>query len=361
MTTHQLPIMFSSARNFSSAAARAVSVKTVPVAVESVSSLKVVVKNAGSKSASAGLAHLLSTSAFLDTTEKSGLRLKREAELLGGEYSAEVTRDALVLKATFLKESLPFFVNSLASTLSDAAYKPHELNEIAGPYASQVYATNSANPEFKALEELHAVSYRSGLGLPLYYDGSKSYTNEDIKTLAKEAFLSENVEIIGENVNAADLEKIVSESKFASLPKGNDVIAQKQPTYTGAESRIRQAGKTSAVIGLPVEDASAYELVAAGLISSVPESFSATVDSKVLSYEGSNLFYFSVTSPNASEVSTIISAAAKALKSTDFSKYSKLASLLAGKEVAAKSVSVPADFNLVVVGDVDAVPLKSEL
>lgn len=361
LTTHQLPIMFSSARHFSSAAARAVSVKTVPVAVESVSSLKVVVKNAGSKSASAGLAHLLSTSAFLDTTEKSGLRLKREAELLGGEYSAEVTRDALVLKATFLKESLPFFVNSLASTLSDAAYKPHELNEIAGPYASQVYATESANPEFKALEELHAVSYRSGLGLPLYYDGSKSYTNEDIKTLAKEAFLSENVEIIGENVNAADLEKIVSESKFASLPKGNDVIAQKQPTYTGAESRIRQAGKTSAVIGLPVEDASAYELVAAGLISSVPESFSATVDSKVLSYEGSNLFYFSVTSPNASEVSTIISAAAKALKSTDFSKYSKLASLLAGKEVAAKSVSVPADFNLVVVGDVDAVPLKSEL
>lgn len=355
--------MFSvrSARQFSTSAARAVSIKTVPAAAESVSTLKVVVKNAGSKSAPAGLAHLLATSTFLDTPEKSGLRLKREAELLGGEYSAEVTRDALVLKATFLKEGLPFFVNALGSSISKAAYKPHELSEIAGPYASQVNASKISCPKFKAIEELHAVSYRSGLGLPLYFDGSKSYSSEDITELAKSTFLSENVEITGTNVEAADLEKFVAESSFATLPTGNDVITSKQPTFTGAESRIRQGGKTSAVIGLPVEDADAYELVAAGLLSSVPESITASVESKVLSYEGSSLFYFAVTSTDASEVAKIIKDAAKDLKSVDFSQFSKLASLLAGKPIASKSVSAPSEFNLVVVGDVDAVPLKSEL
>lgn len=355
--------MFSvrSARQFSTSAARAVSIKTVPSSAESVSSLKISIKNAGSKSAPAGLAHLLATSTFLDTPEKSGLRLKREAELLGGEYSAEVTRDALVLKATFLKESLPFFINSIGSSIAKSSYKPHELSEIAGPYASYVNSTANSCPKFKALEELHAVTYRSGLGLPLYFDGSKSYSSEDIAKLAKSTFLSENIEIEATNVDAADLEKFVSESAFATLPTGNDVIAPKQASFVGAESRIRQGGKTSAIIGLPVESADDYELVAAGLLSSVPQSVTATIDSKVLSYEGSNLFYFAVTSSDASEVSRIISDAAKDLKTVDFSKFSKLASLLAGKEVTSKSVSVPSDFNFVVVGDVDAVPLKSEL
>lgn len=355
--------MFSvrSARHFSTSALRAVSIKTAPASSETVSSLKVVIKNAGSKSAPAGLSHLLACSTFFDTPEKSGLRLKREAELLGGEYSAEVTRDALVLKASFLKEGLPFFVNALGSSISKAAYKPHELAEVAGPYASHVYASKTTCPKFKALEELHAISYRSGLGLPLYYDGSKTYSSEDIKAFAKSSIFSENIEIVGENVEAADLEKFVSESPFATLPTGNDVNALPQPTYTGAESRIRQAGKTSAIIGLPVKDADAYELVAAGLLSSVPESITATADSKVLSYDGSSLFYFAVTSSDAAEVSSIIKAAAKDLKSVDFSKFSKLATLLAGKEVTSKSVSVPSDFNFVVVGDVDAVPLKSEL
>lgn len=350
--------MFSvrAARQFSTSTARAVAIKSVPSASASVSTLKVVIKNAGSKSASAGLPHLLASSTFLDTAEKSGLRLKREAELLGGEYSAEVTRDALVLKATFLKEALPYFVNSLGASIANASYKPHELNEVAGPFASQVYASKISCPKFKALEELHAVSYRSGLGLPLYYDGSKSYTSADISTLAKEAFLSENVEIIAENVEAADLEKFVAESPFATLPTGNDVIAQKQPTYTGAETRIRQAGKTSAVIGFAVEDAAAFELVAAGLVAKIP-----SVDAKVVSYEGSNLFYAAVTSANSTQVANTIATVAKTLKTEDFSKYSKLASLLASKEIASKSVSVPAEFNFVVVGDVDTVPLKSEL
>lgn len=359
--------MLSAVRRFSSSAARAVSVSTVPAVSDAVSSLSVVVKGAGSRSAPAGLAHLLSASAFLDTAEKSGLRLKRESELLGGEYSASVTRDALVLKATFLKDSLPFFVNSLASTLADASYKPHELVEIAGPYASQVYAANASKSCFKALEELHAISYRSGLGLPLYYDGSKSYSIEDIKHLAQSAFKSENVEIIAENVNEADLNKFIAESKFASLPTGNDTIAPKQPTYTNAESRIRQAGSTTATIGFPVEDAEAYKLVSAGLISSLSATAeisngSAKIDSKVLSYNGgSNLFYVSISSASAAEVTSLIKKVAADLSSLDFSKYSKLASLLAGKEVASKSVKVASDFNFVVVGDVDAVPLKSEL
>lgn len=316
----------------SSSAVRALSVAAKVSPSNLVSEITVTVKNAGSKTGAAGLAHVLASSTFLDSTSKSALRLKRESELLGGEYSAYVTRDDLVLKATFLKDSLPFFVNSLGAALAEASYKPHELIEIALPYAKYTSATANSCPSFKALEELHAVSFRSGLGKPLYYDGSKTFTIGDVTTFAKNQITSENITIEAVNVNEVDLNKFVAESPFSKIPAGNAVIAQSPKTYTGAETRIRQAGATSAVIGVPAADAAKVESLASSLASL---EFNATVKSGVLPYEGASLFYFSATSPDAGLVSEAV-------------------------KTAVKTAGVK-DFNFVVVGDVDSVPLKAEL
>ncbi|GMM31966.1 ubiquinol--cytochrome-c reductase subunit 2 [Martiniozyma asiatica (nom. inval.)] len=312
---------------------RSLSTSVAPSASSAISTLKVTVNGAGSKSSPAGLAHVVASSAFLDTTTKSGLRLKREAELLGGEYSAEVTRDALILKATFLKESLPFFVNTLGATLSEAAFKPHQVAEIGLPYAQFVSKQAYSCPKFKALEELHAVSFRSGLGKPLYYDGSKSYTSEDVAAFAKKAFLSENVSIEATGVEESALAQFIADSPFSTLPTGNDVIASAPKSYTGAETRIRAAGKTAAAIGFPTTSASsASELV--NTLSAI-ESIGAT-EANVLTYEGASLVYFAV-SGCAKTVTAAITEAAKSVKANS------------------------AGFNYVVVGDVDEVPLKAEL
>lgn len=313
-------------------AARALSVSAKVSPNSLVSEITVTVKNAGSKSGATGLAHVLASSTFLDSASKSGLRLKRESELLGGEYSAHVTRDDLVLKATFLKDSLPFFVNSLGAALAEASYKPHELVEIALPFAKYTSATANSSPAFKALEELHAVSFRSGLGKPLYFDGSKTFTSEDVAQFAKSHITSENIAIEAVNVNEADLKTFVAESAFSKIPTGNAVIAQAPKTYTGGETRIRQAGVTSAVIGVPVADAAKAESLAASLASL---EFEAVVETGILPYEGASLFYFSASSPDASLVSSAVKTAVK--------------------------TSAVKDFNFVVVGDVDSVPLKAEL
>lgn len=308
---------------------RALTVSTKAAPGGLVSEVVVTVKGAGSKSGPAGLAHVVAASAFLDTSSKSALRLKREAELLGGEYSASVTRDDLVLKATFLKESLPFFVNAIGGALAEAAHKPHELTEVALPYAKYVAAQANACPTFRALEELHAVSFRSGLGKPLYYDGSKSFSAEDVAAFAKTHFTSENVAVEGTNVEEADLAKFVGESPLSKLHNGNAVVAATPKTYTGAETRIRAAGASAAVIGVPVADAT-------GSAATALQTALAAVDGAavgVSQYDGAALVYASVSGAPA-HVAQTLAALAKA---------------------AAK------DYNLVVVGDIDALPLKAEL
>lgn len=367
--------MFSrlSTRSFSTSVPRAIKVSAIPAVESPVSSLKLVVKNAGSKSTPSGLAHLLASSAFLNTTSKSGLRLKREAELLGGSYKASVTRDALVLEATFLKEALPFFVNALGGVLAETSFKPHELNELVLPYAAHVAQKAAECPRTKALEELHAISFRRGLGQPLYYDGTKTYSSLDLATFARALFTSDNVEVVGQNVDKAALDKFVAESALSKLPaaKNQTVSKAAQKSFTGVESRIRQPGKTVAAVGIPFSPAEvpSYELVAAAVYSAIPAKFSVTVKTDVLSYEQAGLYYITIASEDASEVSEELKKATATLKKISGSKlsqYKPLAGYLAaaaGRKVdfnSAKAVKIP-KFNLVVVGDVDTVPLAGEL
>lgn len=354
-----------STRSFSTSIPKAIKISTKP-SDSLVSTLKVVVNNAGSKSPVVGLPHLLSASTFLNTETKSGLRLKREAELLGGEYTSTVTRDAIVLEAKFLKEALPYFVNALGSTLTEAQYKTYQIAEVALPFAKYTYESASSSPSFKASEELHAISFRKGLGNPLYFDGSKPYSSEDVASFAKSVFTSENIEIIAEGVVEEDLTKFVAESPLASLPSGSTKSTPAK-LYTGAQSRIRAAGPTVGAIGIPVasSDAATYALVAAYLKASVPSTISTKVESKLLSYADASLLSFTVESSNASEVASALSSAVSSLKNaSSLSKYSKLAALDTAGSIdlssAASSIKAPA-FNLVVVGDVDAVPYAEEL
>ncbi|QPG73833.1 hypothetical protein FOA43_001148 [Brettanomyces nanus] len=364
------------ARSFSTSLPRALKITSVPPTASTVSSLKVLVKGAGAKDAPSGLAHLLASSAFLNTTSKSALRLKRESELLGGSYKSSVTRDALVLEASFLKEDLPFFVNALGSVLAETSFKPHEFDELTVPFATHVAEKAEGDPSFKALEELHAISYRRGLGQPLYYDGTKSFSSHDISSFAKSLFTSDKIEIIADNVVQEDLTKFLKESPFSKLPsapKNQTVSKASQKTYSGVESRIRQSGETVAIVGIPVasSDVSTYQLVAAAVYSALPDSFGATVKATVVPYEESGLFSVSIASWDVSEVSDLLKKATAALEKasgSSLAKYRPLAAYLAGAagesvkglESAKTSVKIP-KFNLVVVGDIDSVPLADEL
>ncbi|CUM64631.1 uncharacterized protein PRCAT00002240001 [Priceomyces carsonii] len=344
------------------------------------SSLTLRVNNAGSKEGKSGVAHLLAKHSFLNTEPKSALRFTREAELLGALFSSNVTRDAIVLKTQFLKEDLPYFVEALGNVLTKTSFRPYELPEIVLPAAKEEYDAAHADNAFTALESLHELSFRKGLGHPLYYDGSSNVTADDLQEFAAKVYTSENVSLHALGVDQDDLSLFVGESALSSLPTGS-TASPSVSFHVGKESRIRATGKSAALIGVPVKpaDFGKYEILSAAVGSAflpgaeTPLSKIPGATSQLYKYQDAGLFVVSVTG-SASDVTSGIKAAKKVLQSvsssslSDATKAAKLAVALqstydsiADVQIGSSSPVKFDSFNYVAIGNVDVLPYADEL
>lgn len=371
-----------SARSYSSAAQ---SIKlTAREAPGNLSTLSVVVNNAGSKAGKSGVAHLLSKYNFLNNEAKSALRFTRESELLGGIVSSDVTRDSIVLKTQFLKQDLPYFVEALGNVLTKTSFRDHELPETVLPAAKAQNAEAQGSNAFKAFESLHEISFRKGLGNPLYYDGTSPISVDEIKQFASEAYNTSNVSVFGSGVNEGDLKKFIGESAFSALPAGASKTTSVE-LHNGKESRIRAAGGSVALIGVPIKtaDFAKYEVLSAAIGSTYLPGSSAPLSqipgaiSKVLKYQDAGLFVICVCNSDAAVVAQGVKAAKKAVDSvsaSDLSSATKAAELAVALQSrfespvdvkidasAAKSPAKLSEFNYVAVGNVDLLPYANEL
>lgn len=366
--------MLSNIRRFStSPVARSIKISSRD-APGNLTKLSVVVANAGSKSGKSGVAHLLTKFNFLNTTTKSALRFTRESELLGGSFGSVATRDNLILNAQFLKEDLPFYVESLGNVLAQTSFRPHEFVEIVLPAARAEFGRVNTNA-YQALQSLHEISFRKGLGNPLYYDGTTSLTIEDVQTYATESYTAGNISIFASGASSEDLTKFVGESAFSTLPEGTATTGSVN-SFKGKESRIRSSGESIALIGVPVKvaDFAKYELLSAISGSSVLGGSSPLSEvgasSFLYKYSGAGLFVVEVRG-SAAKVAAGIKQAKKIIDSASASAAGSKAAELA---VALQSTfEVPLEFkeatlvgsikefNYVVVGDVDALPYANEL
>ncbi|OBA19541.1 LuxS/MPP-like metallohydrolase [Metschnikowia bicuspidata var. bicuspidata NRRL YB-4993] len=368
-----------SARAYSTAPVKLVSRD----AAGALSTLSAVVGNAGSKTGKAGVAHLLAKYAFLNTETKSALRLARESELLGGRLAAHVTRDALVLSATFLKQDLPYYVDALASVLAKPAFRPHEFVETVLPVARAEAAAAHADNGFVGLEALHQLSFRKGLGQPLYYSDAQSVALDEVMQFAAGAYTAGNVRLVALGVNEADLAGFVAGSAFAALPAGASP-APPVTTYTGAETRLTARGASYAAFAVPVapKDFAKYEVLAAAAGTSVlpgaaaPLRSIAGADSRLYKYQDAGLFVVSVRGADGAAVAEGIKAAKKtvaALSASDLAAATKAAQLAVALQ---ESFEFPHDnavsaasgkgaklgaFNYVAVGNTDVLPYADEL
>ncbi|QEL58000.1 hypothetical protein CJJ09_000030 [Candidozyma auris] len=355
----------------SRAASRAYS--TTPVKLVSrdapgnLTTLSVKVNNAGSKAGKIGVAHLLSKFAFLNTEVKSALRFTRESELLGGSFSSYVTRDAIVLNTQFLKQDLPYY-----------------LVETVIPVASAEAAAAHASTEFVALEHLHELTFRKGLGNPLYYDSASTVSLDDIKNFASEVYTSGNVSLYASGADEKDLANFVAESAFSALRSGS-TSAPAVTTHTGKEARFRKSGESTAIIGVPVatKDFAKFEVLSAAVGTSVlkgaasPLSNIPGADSRLYKYEDAGLFVVSVTGQDATKVAEGIKAAKKVVDGINASALSgaiKAAELSVALQESFEyphNIQISADsakggvklgaFNYVAVGNTDVLPYADEL
>lgn len=341
-----------------------------------ISSLAVKV-HAGSRYAPKdGVSHLLSRFNFQNTSGKSALRLVRESELLGGKFESSVDREYITLKATFLKEDLPYYVNALGNVLYKTSFKQHELREVVLPAAHHDLLVAETCPVKKAEELLYNVTYRKGLGNTVLYDGVEKVTLEDIKQFADKVYTKENIEIVGQGVNEGDLKKFVADSLLSSLPTGTPLAASVAPKTYAGEARARFADADSvAAIAVPVskEKFAQYEVLARYVTSPLSDLSSAVHSAKLERFNGSGLFTLYVKGPDAATVAQDVKKVVSELKKgKDLSVAKEYATLKLALEN--DSAIVPADlkidsvgnfkladFSYVAVGDVSKLPFADEL
>lgn len=341
-----------------------------------ISSLSVKVHGGSRYATKDGVSHLLSRFNFQNTSGKSALRLVRESELLGGKFESKVDREYITLKATFLKEDLPYYVNALGNVLYKTSFKPYELNETVLPAVQHDLAVAQTCPVKKAEDLLYNVTFRSGLGNTVLYDGVEKVSLEDIQQFADKVYTKENIEIVGQGVNEADLKRFVNDSLLSSLPSGTPLAASVAPkTYTG-ETRARFANADSvAAISVPVskESFGEYEVLSRYLTSPLFELSELVHSAKVQRFKDIGLFTLFVKGPDAAVVSENIKKVVSQLKKgKDISVAKELTSLKFALENdgAVPPAELKIDsvanfklnkFNYVAVGDVSKLPYADEL
>ncbi|CAG8554649.1 11149_t:CDS:2, partial [Dentiscutata heterogama] len=205
------------------------------------SSVSLVVK-AGSREEgtdNVGVAHFLKNFAFKNTSTRTAFRTAREAELLGGFLSANLTRENLILSAEFLR--------------TFEGINPHEFPIIKESVNFERGAA-AAIPEVTALNAAHAVAFRHGLGNSLFADGAtKVSSSSAVRAFANKVYTSSNITILGTSVNHNELLNL-TDSLFQNISHTvpPTPISSK---YFGGECRIPAPGDSHfvlAFLGAPI-------------------------------------------------------------------------------------------------------------
>lgn len=313
-----------------------------------------------------GVSHLLNRFNFQNTNAKSSLRLVRESELLGGYVESVVCREFITLRATFLKEQLPYFVETMGNVLYKTSFRPHELVESVIPAANYDLARAKNDPIWRANDLLFQVCYKNdGLGRPILYDGVEDVTLEDIKSFADKVYTRENLDIMGTGINENDLKRFISDSLINTLPAGKSLKPPTPPKPFIGETRLRSKGTSVAAIAVPINnkaDIPIYQVLTTYLNSSLfPHDLEAQLG---LFDESYGLFKIFVKDNDPTLVTKEIKEVVSKLKNgVDISTSIALTKLKfpqASNIDKTKTYKLN-DFSYVALGDVSRLPFKDDL
>ncbi|CAG8528146.1 5206_t:CDS:2 [Acaulospora morrowiae] len=189
---------------------------------------------------SAGAAHFLKNFAFKNTSARTAFRTTREAELLGGVLSANLTRESLIISAEFLREDLPYFMELLSDIIFKTSYHQHEFSDVK---KKVLFERNAMKvfPDVVALDTAHSVAFRHGLGNSLFAnDSTKVKSSQDVSEFASRVYTAPNITIVGTSVDHQELlnttDKLFQNIDHSVPPTP---IASK---YYGGEARIAADG-----------------------------------------------------------------------------------------------------------------------
>ena len=336
-------------------------------AATNVSSLSLKLVNTTGAGKKQGLAHLLSRYNFLDTTEKSGLRLARESEVIGGTFKSTPLRDGSIeLKATFLKENLPYFLQALNNTVSKSAFKKYQFDEEVIPAVLNDAADAASCSQLKAKDLLYQLTFKNSvLGQPVAYDQVDSISYEDVKEFASKLYSSSNAVLTAENVEEAALKQFIAENEFLSTIPAKISSSNATKSYVGESAALRFAaptGNSTAAIAIPVaeKDFATYETLKNFVTSPLFKASQDVSKAEFETYADKKVGVFSIYATGPAPAKSIKAIVESLKKGVSISGAAKFTETFSGVKSTATTYKLD-KFNYVAVGKTTELRTINEL
>lgn len=138
-----------------------------------------------------------------------------------------------------------------------ARFTRHEYEEYVRSLVSSDTLAASSNPITRSLEAAHAIAFRSGLGSSLFAPEHLHISVDEIKAYAQRAFVKDNIAVVGMNMEAPNLNKLVDAS-FTGVATADEAVDTPASQYFGGETRLEAAhdGLQTVFIGFGTTDVS---------------------------------------------------------------------------------------------------------
>ena len=193
-----------------------------------------------------GVTHFLLHNAFLTNTDRTGFRVTKELERIGATLSSDLTRDLLIFTSRFTSGNAETVLENLSAVYSGPEFRRWEVSK-----DRVLLDLDRLHIHFDSLADdvIHKLSYRTGLGMPIYTPECRAglITHEDILKYYKSRVNAENTFVVGTGIEHRELCRLVEELMVPSL---RQVPPPVTPRYFGkGESHIRLYGEdTQAVL-----------------------------------------------------------------------------------------------------------------
>lgn len=212
-----------------------------------------------------------------NTWKRSALRITREVELLGGEYSSYHSRENLVIGAKFLRDDLPYFAELIGEVISQTKYTgvflPFPIfivhQRLTSPQAHELHEEVEATMNFSrkkllgepaefAMNSAHGVAFHRGLGNSLHPSSSTpmtKYLNANrLQQYSRIAYAKSNFAVVANGADHQELSRWINEFFTESEQSPSSDFPStgiESSKYYGGEERIAHDSGNAMVIAFP--------------------------------------------------------------------------------------------------------------
>jgi predicted Zn-dependent peptidase len=182
-----------------------------------------------------GLSHFIEHMVFKGTTTRSSEDIAKSVDSVGGGLDAFTSKELVSFNTKVLDEHLPYAFDVLSDLILNPLFREEDIEKEKGVILEEI-KMEADQPEFVLHEAFIGNFWKGhGLGRPILgtKETVKKFTREMLLDYYNRAYTPANITITAAgNLEHDEIVKLI-ESRFASLPKGEEV-AQGPPPNTHA-------------------------------------------------------------------------------------------------------------------------------